>query len=139
MTERVPTLQMHKSGEIRMTLLAVESSVALARNLVRYALSNWGYSRSLVDDSVLVMSEITTNAAVVARGHHIRIRIATHNGAPLLECWDPVPELPLPRDADADAESGRGLAIIAAYAKDNGVRSSATGTGKIIWALMPPA
>ncbi|MEU9020887.1 ATP-binding protein [Actinomadura sp. NPDC048394] len=122
-----------------MTLLAVGSSVALARELVRYALTHWGYDRSLIDDSILVMSEITTNAVNAAPGHHIRIRIATYNGAPLLECWDPAPELPLPRDAGADAVSGRGLAIVAAYAQETGTRPSATAQGKIIWALMPPA
>jgi hypothetical protein len=36
-----------------------------------------------------------------------------------------------------DALNGRGLAIVAAYAKDTGVRPSANGIGKIIWALMP--
>jgi anti-sigma regulatory factor (Ser/Thr protein kinase) len=137
MNDQVPTVQIPKSGEIRMTLLAVGSSVALARELVRYALTNWGYGRSLIDDSILVMSEITTNAVNAAPGHHIRIRITAHEGAPLLECWDPAPGLPLPRIAGADAVSGRGLAIVAAYAEDTGVRPSATGKGKIIWALMP--
>jgi anti-sigma regulatory factor (Ser/Thr protein kinase) len=122
-----------------MTLLAVGSSVALARELVRYALTRWGYDRSVIDDSILVMSEIATNAVNAAPGRHIRIRVTTYNGAPLLECWDPAPELPLPRDVGADAVSGRGLAIIAAYAEDTGARPSATGQGKIIWALMPSA
>lgn len=147
MDDRVPTLQMPKSDEIRMTLLAVRSSVALARELVRYALTNWGYERSLIDDSILVMSEITTNAVNATPGHHIRIHITTHNGAPLLECWDPALELPLPRDAGTHALNGRGLAIVAAYAAGTGVRPSANGIGigigigigKIIWALMPSA
>lgn len=32
---------------------------------------------------------------------------------------------------------GRGLAIIAAHAEDNGIRPSADGVGKIVWAPMP--
>ncbi|QFG20794.1 ATP-binding protein [Actinomadura sp. WMMB 499] len=83
------------------------------------------------------MSEITTNAVNSAPCHQLRVRVAVHDGAPLLECWDPSPELPQARDADLDALNGRGLAIIAAYAKDTGVRPSATGQGKIVWALMP--
>ena len=46
-------------------------------------------------------------------------------------------QLPQADDAALDAISGRGLAIIAAYSKDTGVRPSATGEGKIVWALMP--
>lgn len=137
MDDRISTLRMRKSDEIRMTLLAVGTSVALARELVRYALTNWNFGGSLIDDAILVMSEIATNAVNAAPGHHIRIRVTTLDGAPLLECWDPVPALPLPRDAGADAVSGRGLAIITAYAADTGVRPSATGEGKIFWALMP--
>ncbi|OLT25945.1 hypothetical protein BJF79_12530 [Actinomadura sp. CNU-125] len=120
-----------------MNLLGVNSSVVFARELVRYALTKWGYSRPLIDESILVMSEITTNAANAAPGHTLRIRVAVHNGAPLLECWDPAPEVPLATALDLDALSGRGMAIVAAYAKDTGVRPSATGVGKIVWALMP--
>ncbi|WP_346039406.1 hypothetical protein [Actinomadura chokoriensis] len=32
--------------EVRLTLLAVPSTVVLARELVRYALTNWGFSRA---------------------------------------------------------------------------------------------
>lgn len=137
MKDQTPAVQMLKSGEIRMTIQGEESSVGLARELVRYALANWGFERSLVDDSTVVMSEIVTNAVEAAKGHALRIRIAVREGLPLLECWDPSPELPRRCDAGLDALSGRGLAIIAAYARDTGVRPSATGQGKIVWALMP--
>lgn len=137
MNDQVPAVEMPKSDEIRMTLLGVDSSVSLARELVRYALLNWGYGRDLIDDSTVVMSEIVTNAVEAARGHLLRIRVALDNGAPVLECWDPSPELPRASAAGLDALSGRGLAIIAAYAKDTGIRPSATGHGKIVWALMP--
>lgn len=56
---------------------------------------------------------------------------------PLLECWDPSPDLPTPAPPSLTAESGRGLAIISAYAKETGTRPSATGVGKIVWAQMP--
>ncbi|GAA4305035.1 ATP-binding protein [Actinomadura luteofluorescens] len=137
MKNQSPAVEMLKSGEIRMTIHGEEASVSLARELVRYALVNWGYELSLVHDSAVVMSEIVTNAVEAARGHALRIRIAVREGLPLLECWDPSPELPRFCDAGLDALGGRGLAIIAAYAKDTGVRPSATGQGKIVWALMP--
>ncbi|XVQ12721.1 ATP-binding protein [Spirillospora sp. CA-255316] len=123
--------------EIRLTLLAEPSSVVLARELVRYALTTWNHQRDLVHDSMLVMSEIVTNAVSAARGSQIRLRCAQREGAPLLECWDPSPALPIVSGASAMDEHGRGLAIIAAYAAEMGVRPSATGQGKVIWALMP--
>lgn len=49
----------------------------------------------------------------------------------------PQPALPATHDASVLDEHGRGLAIIAAYAKEAGTRPSATGEGKIVWALMP--
>lgn len=137
MSDPTRSPQKPESGEMRMTLLAVGTSVVLARELVRYALANWGYSRPVIDDAAVVMSEIVTNAVNAAPCQYIRVRVAVSEGAPLLECWDPLPGLPVPREVDLDAVSGRGLAIIAAYAKDTGVRASANGEGKIVWALMP--
>lgn len=137
MNDQVPVSQMHESDEIRMTLLGVDYSVSLARELVRYVLTNWGYDRSLIDDTAVVMSEIVTNAVNAAPCCPLRIRVTRHNGAPLLECWDLSPKLPRASAADLDSLSGRGLAIIAAYAKDTGIRPSTNGQGKIVWALMP--
>ena len=113
------------------------STVVLARRLVQYAFTSWGCDQNLVQDSMLVMSEIVTNAVTAARGDKIRLRCTFQDGAPLLECWDPSPALPVRRDVPETAENGRGLSIIAAYAKATGTRSSATGQGKIVWVLMP--
>ncbi len=123
--------------DIRLTLLAEPSSVVLARDLVRYALAGWGHKGDLVHDARLVMSEIVTNAVDAARGREIRLRCALRGQCALLECWDPSPALPAPRDASPSDESGRGLAIVHAYAKEAGIRPSATGLGKVVWALMP--
>ncbi|WP_338740505.1 ATP-binding protein [Actinomadura luteofluorescens] len=123
--------------EFRLTLLAVPSTVVLARELVRYALTNWGFDRDVINDSTLVMSEMVTNAVAAAHGRQLRLRCALQDGAPLLECWDPSPDLPAPKTPTPMAENGRGLAIISAYVKETGTRPSATGEGKVIWALMP--
>jgi anti-sigma regulatory factor (Ser/Thr protein kinase) len=123
--------------EIRLSLPAEPSSVVLARELARHTFTAWGYPPDTVQDSMLVMSEIVTNAVAAARGHELRLRYTTKAGAPLLECWDPSPAHPIPRRATDTDESGRGLTIINAYAKDSGTRPSRTGEGKTIWALMP--
>lgn len=80
--------------DVRLTLLAEPSSVVLAREMVRYALTRWNYDREVIYDSMVVMSELVTNAVAAARGRHIRIRCAVENGSPLLECWDPSPAGP---------------------------------------------
>lgn len=124
--------------EVRLTLLAVPSTVVLARELVRYALTNWGFDRDVINDSTLVMSEMVTNAVTAARGRRLRLRRALCGGTPLLECWDPSPGLPAQRTPSLMAENGRGLAIIHAYAKETGTRPSATGEGKTVWGKCPP-
>lgn len=86
---------------------------------------------------MVVASELATNAIAAASGRTIRLRCAVRDGAPLLECWDPSPALPTARTASDDAESGRGLAIINAYAKEFGTRLANTDQGKVVWALMP--
>ncbi|MFD0901396.1 ATP-binding protein [Actinomadura sediminis] len=119
-----------------MGLLAVESSVVLVRELVRYALANWAFGRAAIDDTVVVASEIVTNAVKAAYGREIRVRVAVRDGSALFECWDPSPELPRARRAGPDDLDGRGLAIVAAYAKESGVRPSGTGVGKVVWAVI---
>ncbi|GAB2866698.1 hypothetical protein GCM10022221_79110 [Actinocorallia aurea] len=111
------------------------SSVVLARDLVRHALGGWGFDPGLIDDARAVISELVTNAVNAARGHEIRIRATRHQGRPLLECWDPAPTLPTFTDAPVLSESGRGLPIVAAYARSTGLRAAATGRGKVMWAL----
>ncbi|MEU5993250.1 ATP-binding protein [Spirillospora sp. NPDC047418] len=124
--------------EVRLTLLAAPSTVVLARELVRYALTNWGFDRDVINDSTLVMSEMVTNAVTAARGRRLRLRRALCGGTPLLECWDPSPGLPAQRTPSLMAENGRGLAIIHAYVKETGTRPSATGEGKTVWGKCPP-
>ncbi|GAA3943558.1 hypothetical protein GCM10023085_26850 [Actinomadura viridis] len=137
MNDQERTTSTSSNAEIRLTLLAEPSSVVLARELVRYALTAWNFQGDLVHDSMLVMSEIVTNAVAAARGSQIRLRCALQNQALLLECWDPCPALPISRVTTTTDENGRGLTIIAACAKEVGIRPAATGQGKIIWALMP--
>ena len=67
----------------------------------------------------------------------VDLDVALNEGAPLLECWDPSPELPTRGPEYLLAENGRGLALIAAYSKEAGTRPSSTGEGKIVWAQMP--
>lgn len=123
--------------EIRIELLADLTSVGRARKAVREALSGWGYDTDLVHDATVVASEIVTNAVAAAPGQGIRLRCAVYQGAPVVECWDPSAALPAAYPAGELGETGRGLAIVGAYAKQHGVHIPSGGPGKFVWALMP--
>jgi anti-sigma regulatory factor (Ser/Thr protein kinase) len=124
-------------SELRLGLLAEASSVVLARNLVKYAVLGWGWD-GLVDDAIVVASELVTNAVQVVLGDEIRLRVSRQADGVLLEVWDPSPKLPTASPVALDAEEGRGLFIVATLAKKHGVRPASEGaTGKVVWALVP--
>lgn len=85
--------------------------------------------------ALLVLSELTTNAVRHGRvpGRYYEVRMA-YDGEKLIgiEVSDPSEGLPVITDATPDAESGRGLAIVGAFAEAWGVRERVVG--KTVWA-----
>ncbi|MEU6485679.1 ATP-binding protein [Streptomyces sp. NPDC046887] len=114
------------------TLSRSPESAATARRLVRLALAAWGL-RDVVEDAVLVVSELAGNAVRHAEGRTIRVmverparrrvRISVADGSK-------VP--PEPRRAGARDEIGRGLVLITALADEWG--TTPLPTGKAVWA-----
>ncbi|WP_307808154.1 ATP-binding protein [Streptomyces oryzae] len=104
-------------------------------------------SAEAVDDAVLLLSELTTNAVVHTRclpeaelvcraTLSVRetptaalLRIEVHDHAE----GDDRPEL---KNSEAADESGRGLCIVAALAADWGVRTSTVTDGNAVWATL---
>ncbi|MGI5348420.1 ATP-binding protein [Streptomyces sp. CA-250714] len=104
-------------------------------------------SAEAVDDAVLLLSELTTNAVVHTRclpdaelvcraslaaretPTAALLRIEVHDHAE----GDDRPQLKDSEDAD---ESGRGLCIVAALAADWGVRPSSITDGNAVWATL---
>ncbi|WP_434582327.1 ATP-binding protein [Carbonactinospora thermoautotrophica] len=76
------------------------SSVRWARTRLAEDLANCGVPRAVVDDAVLVLSEVLSNALKHARG----------------------PTRPRPASPSLSALGGRGLSIVANLAADWGVR-----------------
>ncbi|MFC7217986.1 ATP-binding protein [Streptomyces polyrhachis] len=117
------------------------AGVGGARRRMRSELTRAGAADTAVDDAVLILSELLSNAcrharpigadgavrahwALDARG---RITVAVTDGGG--------PTRPLPASPSVTAHGGRGLAIIRSLAKDWGVDY---GAGEVtVWAALP--
>ncbi|MEW1551751.1 SpoIIE family protein phosphatase [Streptomyces tsukubensis] len=112
----------------------VGRSVATARAFVRDTLQGWGHS-DIIDDAVVLTSELVTNAIVHAgtsadvlclrTDEHVRIEVADRY---------PEREIPLQGShvlAPLDSENGRGLQLCSALASRWGVEY--TATFKQVW------
>jgi GAF domain-containing protein/anti-sigma regulatory factor (Ser/Thr protein kinase) len=98
------------------------SAVSRARSFVRGTLVRWG-ADAVVDDAVLLVSELVTNAIVHA-GTDAEVTCLVVDGSVRVEVADrhPARSLPAPAlDGDMDSESGRGLYLSAALASSWGV------------------
>jgi anti-sigma regulatory factor (Ser/Thr protein kinase) len=91
-----------------------------------------------VDDVVLMVDELVTNAIVHGTGP-VRLGLRLDGGELLAEVGDDSPLVPRPRRADPAAvdwsETGRGLLLVAALADDHGTRPA--GHGKVVWFTRP--
>ncbi|MFD5104615.1 ATP-binding protein [Streptomyces cinereoruber] len=113
------------------------AGVGEARHRMRDELYRSGVAESVVDDAVLILSELLSNACRYARplgradrgdgdvraawrvdpGGGLRVEVTDGGG----------PTRPVPSTPSVTARGGRGLNIISALAQDWGVRDSATG------------
>ncbi|MGY1583457.1 SpoIIE family protein phosphatase [Streptomyces sp. MN13] len=113
----------------------VGRSVASARSFVRDTLQGWGYA-DIVDDAVVLTSELVTNAVVHAGTAADVLCLRTEEGV-RIEVSDRYPEREVPLQSAAvnmgspDREGGRGLQLCAALAGRWGVEY--TPTHKNVW------
>jgi anti-sigma regulatory factor (Ser/Thr protein kinase) len=84
----------------------------------------------LVDDAVLCVSELVTNA-LQAGCTTATLRLDTGEGSVRLSLSDNAPGRPQPRASGPRDLRGRGLAIIEALARAWGVDPA--GSGKVVW------
>lgn len=110
-------------------------SVATARSFVRDTLQGWGFA-DIVDDAVVLTSELVTNAVVHAGTAADVLCLRSDDGV-RIEVSDRYPERELPLQSAAvamgspDREGGRGLQLCAALAGRWGVEY--TPTHKNVW------
>ncbi|MGX1562961.1 SpoIIE family protein phosphatase [Streptomyces sp. NPDC055506] len=113
----------------------VGRSVASARSFVRDTLQGWGFA-DIVDDAVVLTSELVTNAVVHAGTSADLLCLRSDDGV-RIEVADRYPEREIPLQATAinmgspDREGGRGLQLCAALAGRWGVEY--TPTHKTVW------
>jgi anti-sigma regulatory factor (Ser/Thr protein kinase) len=116
---------------IAVTLPDGPQSASAARKLLAAALADAGCPRELIDQVVLVASELVTN--VVLHGHGPpRVRLVPLRPGVRLEVRDGSPRRPRQRAAPAGDPHGRGLLIVSAYADRWGTRRDVNG--KCVWA-----
>ncbi|GHC81321.1 SpoIIE family protein phosphatase [Streptomyces flavofungini] len=117
------------------TFEPVGRSVATARSFVRDTLQGWGFS-DIVDDAVVLTSELVTNAVVHA-GTAADVLCLRTEDAVRIEVSDHYPEREIPLQnspatmGSPDREGGRGLQLCAALATRWGV--DYTPTHKQVW------
>ncbi|MEU0722361.1 SpoIIE family protein phosphatase [Streptomyces lavendulocolor] len=117
------------------TFEPVGRSVATARAFVRDTLQGWGYT-DVVDDAVVLTSELVTNAVIHAGTAADVLCLRTENGV-RIEVADRYPEREVPLQGssrsltDPESENGRGLLLCAALASRWGVEYSPTR--KQVW------
>ncbi|NUP15006.1 MAG: SpoIIE family protein phosphatase [Streptomyces sp.] len=113
----------------------VGRSVASARSFVRDTLQGWGFA-DIVDDAVVLTSELVTNAVVHAGTSADVLCLRSDEGA-RIEVADRYPEREIPLQGSPanmgspDREGGRGLQLCAALAGRWGVEY--TPTHKQVW------
>jgi anti-sigma regulatory factor (Ser/Thr protein kinase) len=112
-------------------LAGVERPTAFARRQTRDTLTGWNVPEDSVDDAVLVVSELVTNAERHADGAR-ELRLIVRGRHLIIAVYDGDPRIPAPHPGDEDAESGRGLDIVHDLAQEHGCLV-ATGH-KIMWA-----
>jgi anti-sigma regulatory factor (Ser/Thr protein kinase) len=101
-----------------------------ARRFVAETLRSWDVPRRVIDDAVLLVSELVTNALLHARSAPV-VELDRLNGRIRFVVCDDSPALPRRRRYARDAVTGRGIALVETLATQWG--SEPTGEGKRVW------
>ena len=119
---------------VDLPLPALPSSAGEARRAVRRAvehtLADLESLEDLVDDLLVAVSELVTNAVLHA-GSEIRLRVKARPSRVRIEVFDGSPHLPRPIGAEGVAATGRGLRLVAELVDRWGAQ--ADGEGKVVW------
>jgi len=90
------------------------SRVALTRRVTERHLRRWGMPMSLMEDVLLAVSELVTNAVCHGHGDTVGLRVRYAVGKLTVEVFDGNPAPARSHFAGESEEHGRGLLIVAA-------------------------
>jgi len=109
-------------------------SVGTARRQARSILGSWAVGPRAVDDVLLVLSELVTNAVLHA-GEAQSAAIVLSDACVRVEVADRSRVAPTPSRYGLDAHTGRGLGLVQSLSLEWGVAHQAQG--KLVWADVP--
>jgi CheY-like chemotaxis protein len=119
----------------RLRLAHDVTSAGRARGLVQELCRDWGIDDEVVDDALLVVSELVTNAFVHAESE-AELRVFPGKGLLRIEVADSGAAGPDPQLATDDDEHGRGLLLVSVLSAAWGTEPTGSG-GKVVWAEVP--
>ena len=119
-----------QSGSAAIDLGPRPSSAAQARSFLRSRLAALAVPPPLLEDAVLLTSELVANAVLHARTD-IEIRLDSTARRVRVQVHDGNSRLPVIATVPADATSGRGLLLVRELASDWGIEPSPSG--KAVW------
>jgi CheY-like chemotaxis protein len=131
LVELLETVGQQHVSRASVELAADVESARLARNFVRDTLLSWGVDEP-VDDILLVVSELVSNAVVHARSA-CEVRLGLSPVVVRVEVIDGGAGTPDPLPPSRTRPHGRGLNLIDAVANAWGVDPQQAG-GKVVWA-----
>lgn len=110
----------------------VPVSAREARRFLRSFLEARGVDGDGADGAEVALSEVVTNAVLHAHTPFAVALALDDDGVLRVEVHDGNPQLPVQRDYAVQATTGRGMELVAAYARDCGVRVDGPA-GKTVW------
>jgi signal transduction histidine kinase/DNA-binding response OmpR family regulator len=119
-------------SSLALSVSGVLEDVSTVRHQVRTALQEWGAPDSLIDDVVLLVSELVTNAVLYGEPP-IELRVRLGRDHLVLEVEDHASYLPRRMRPTSEDEHGRGLQLTALLASRWGTRP--TRDGKVVWCV----
>jgi PAS domain S-box-containing protein len=111
---------------------AEERAVRTARQLVGTTLRRWDVPARVIDDLILVVSELAANAVLHGRPP-IQLRLRNGGSHVVLELHDTATYLPRKQRPTPDDEHGRGLQLVSSLCDRWGTRP--TADGKAVWCM----
>ncbi|GLZ04324.1 hypothetical protein Acsp03_17900 [Actinomadura sp. NBRC 104412] len=139
-----------KKREYTFPMLASPAAVGVARDLCDAHLRKWDCF-PILDDSLLIVTELLTNAMAATPHKEIVFQLARDTHGVVIAVWDSSPRMPEPQpvveltleDLDLSEENfdnngGWGLSLVRTLATTSGATRDPKKGGKWVWAQMTP-